>query len=162
MRPFAKALPVLLAAAVIASATPTFAGPAENAFLQKLTANWVCKGKISGQNGGPIACRIVVTAGSQSARYQGRCNIPDMATQAFSGAIVYNDAKKQYEYRTVGGTVPGITRGNSLVSFFRLDLAVALGRVGLERFQQLPNYLLDIFHRLVERLLVRLRGMRVT
>ena len=115
MRLFAKAIPVLLAAAVLASATPSFAGPAENAFLQKLTANWVGKGKISGQNGGPIACRIVVTAGDTSARYQGRCNIPDMATQAFNGAIVYNDAKKRYETRTVGGTVPGIKRGNSLV-----------------------------------------------
>ena len=59
--------------------------------------------------------RIVVTGGGQSAKYQGRCNIPDMASQAFNGAIVYNDAKKQYESRTIGGTVPGIKRGNSLV-----------------------------------------------
>jgi hypothetical protein len=115
MRPLVKALPVLLAAAVIASATPTFAGPAETAFLKTLTANWVGKGKISGENGGPIACRIVITAGGQSIKYQGRCNIPDMAAQAFNGAIVYNDAKKQYESRTVGGTAVGTKRGNSLV-----------------------------------------------
>lgn len=115
MRPFAKALPILLAATVIASATPSFAGPSETAFLQKLTANWVGKGRLSGQESGPIACRIVVSGGGQSIKYQGRCNIPDMAAQAFNGAIVYNDTTKQYESRTVGGTVPGIKRGNSLV-----------------------------------------------
>ena len=108
-------LSVTAAALMALTAAPAFAGPAETAFLQKLTANWVGKGKISGPDGGPIACRIVITAGGQSAKYQGRCNIPDMAAQAFNGAIIYNDAKGRYETRTVGGTVPGIKRGNSLV-----------------------------------------------
>ncbi len=108
-------LSVTAAALMALTAAPAFAGPAETAFLQKLTASWTGKGKISGPDGGPIACRIVITAGGQSAKYQGRCAIPDMATQAFNGAIVYNDAKGQYETRTIGGTVPGIKRGNSLV-----------------------------------------------
>jgi len=108
-------LSVTTAALMALTAAPAFAGPAETAFLQKLTANWVGKGKISGPDGGPIACRIVITAGGQSAKYQGRCNIPDMAAQAFNGAIIYNDAKGQYETRTMSGTVPGIKRGNSLV-----------------------------------------------
>lgn len=108
-------LSVTAAALMALTVAPAFAGPAETAFLQKLTASWTGKGKISGPDGGPIACRIVITAGGQSAKYQGRCAIPDMATQAFNGAIVYNDAKGQYESRTLGGTVVGIKRGNSLV-----------------------------------------------
>ena len=97
------------------SAAPAFAGPTETAFLQKLSANWVGKGKLTGAQTGAIACRIVITAGGKSAKFQGRCNIPDMAAQAFNGAISYNDAKKQYETRSVGGTVVGQKRGNSLV-----------------------------------------------
>ena len=108
-------LSVTAAALMALSAAPAFAGPAETAFLQKLTASWTGKGKISGPDGGPIACRIVITAGGQSAKYQGRCNIPDMASQAFNGAISYNDKSKRYEVRSVNGTVPGVRRGNSLI-----------------------------------------------
>lgn len=106
----------LAAAALLAlTAAPAFAGPAETAFLQKLTASWTGRGKLSGPDGGPIACRIVISAGGQSAKYQGRCAIPDMATQAFNGAITYNDAKGRYEARTLGGVSVGTRRGNSLI-----------------------------------------------
>lgn len=96
------------------TAAPALAGPAETAFLQKLTANWTGRGKLSGAQSGPVACRIVIT-GSQSLRYQGRCNIPDVAAQAFNGSITYNDRTRRYEARSIGGTVPGIRRGNSLI-----------------------------------------------
>jgi|GEM_PF-3351793 len=109
----------LLTAAAIAmisvTAAPAFAGPAETAYLQKLNASWTGRGKVVGGQGGSIACRIVFSSSGQSAKYQGRCNIPDMATQAFNGAISYNDAKGRYESRSLGGTVPGVKRGNSLV-----------------------------------------------
>lgn len=111
--------PVVLSAVtavmIALTAAPAMAGPAETAFLQKLSANWVGKGKLQGSQTGPISCRIVVTAGGQSAKYQGRCNIPDMASQAFNGAITYNDAKKQFETRSIGGTVVGQKHGNALV-----------------------------------------------
>ena len=115
MRLRTKVLSVLLAASLVASATPAFAGPAETAFLQKLTATWSGKGKLNGAKTGPIACKIVITAGGKSTKYQGRCNIPDMAQQAFSGSISYNDKTKHYETRSVSGTVPGIRKGDKLV-----------------------------------------------
>ena len=97
------------------TAAPAFAGPAETAFLQKLTANWTGRGKLSGAQSGPVTCRLIVSGGGQSVKYQGRCTIPDMASQAFNGAISYNDAAKRYEIRSISGSVPGIRRGNSLV-----------------------------------------------
>ena len=115
MRQRTKVLSVLFAGLLAASATPAFAGPAETAFLKTLTANWTGKGKLVGAQSGPVACRIVITAGGQSAKYQGRCNIPDMASQAFNGAISYNDKTKRYEVRSISGSVPGVKRGNSLV-----------------------------------------------
>jgi len=105
-----------VAATMIAlTAAPAFAGPAETAFLQKLNSTWSGKGKLTGAERGAIACKIVFTAGGKSTKYQGRCNIPDMAQQAFSGSITYNDKAKRYEARSVGGTVPGVRKGDKLV-----------------------------------------------
>lgn len=113
---FRKATLAAVAAAMIAlTAAPAFAGPAETAFLQKLTNTWSGKGSLKGANSGPIACKIVITGGGKSTKFQGRCNIPDMAQQAFSGSISYNDKTKQYESRSAGGTVPGIRKGDKLV-----------------------------------------------
>lgn len=106
-----------VAAAMLAfSAAPAaVAGPSEQAFLQKLTNTWSGKGSLKGANTGPIACKVVISGGGKSAKFQGRCNIPDMAQQAFSGSITYNDKTKQYESRSAGGTVPGIRKGDKLV-----------------------------------------------
>ena len=97
------------------TAAPALAGPAETAFLQKLTANWTGRGKLTGAQSGPVACRLVISGGGKSVKYQGRCTIPDMASQAFNGAISYNEKAKRYEIRSISGSVPGIKRGNSLV-----------------------------------------------
>lgn len=105
----------LTAALLALTAAPAFAGPAETAFLQKLTANWTGRGKLTGAQSGPVNCRLVISGGGQSIKYQGRCTIPDMASQAFNGAISYNDKAKRYEIRSISGSVPGIKRGNSLV-----------------------------------------------
>jgi hypothetical protein len=113
LRKFALAL--VAAATIAAAVVPAYAGPAETAFLQKLGNNWTGKGKLTGADSGPILCRIVITAGGQSAKYQGRCTIPDMAARAFNGSITYNEKLKRYESRSAGGTVPGVKRGNSLV-----------------------------------------------
>jgi hypothetical protein len=113
---FRKATLAAVAAAMIAlTAAPAFAGPAETAFLQKLSNTWSGKGSLKGANSGPIACKIVISGGGKSTKFQGRCNIPDMAQQAFSGSISYNDKTKQYESRSAGGTVPGIRKGDKLV-----------------------------------------------
>lgn len=106
----------IVAAAMLAlTAAPTFAGPAETAFLQKLSNTWSGKGQLKGAESGPIACKVVITAGSKSTKFQGRCNIPDMAQQAFSGSITYNDKTKRYESRTGSGVVPGVRKGDRLV-----------------------------------------------
>ncbi len=113
---FRKATLAAVAAAMIAlTAAPAFAGPAETAFLQKLNNTWSGRGNLQGAESGPIACKIVFKAGGKSTKYQGRCNIPDMAQQAFSGSISYNDKTKQYESRSATGTVPGIRKGDKLV-----------------------------------------------
>ena len=106
----------LAAAAMLAfTAAPSFAGPAETAFLQKLSNTWSGRGTLKGAETGPIACKVVITAGSKSTKFQGRCNIPDMAQQAFSGSISYNDKTKRYESRTGSGVVPGVRKGDRLV-----------------------------------------------
>lgn len=113
---FRKAALAAIAATMIAvTAAPAFAGPAETAFLQKLSNTWSGKGRLQGAESGAIACRIVFTAGGKSTKYQGRCNIPDMAQQAFNGAISYNDKAGRFEARSVGGTVPGVRKGDKLV-----------------------------------------------
>jgi hypothetical protein len=108
-------LAAVAAAFIALTAAPAFAGPAETAFLQKLTNTWSGKGNLQGANSGPIACKIVITGGGKSTKFQGRCNIPDMAQQAFSGSISYNDKTKQYESRSAGGVVPGIRKDDKLV-----------------------------------------------
>ena len=105
----------LTATLLALTAAPALAGPAETAFLQKLTANWTGRGKLTGAQSGAVACRLVISGGGQSVKYQGRCTIPDMASQAFNGAISYNEKTKRYEIRSISGSVPGIKRGNSLV-----------------------------------------------
>src|SRR5690348_4315190 len=116
---FRKATLAAVAAAMIAltaaPAAPALAGPAETAFLQKLSSTWSGKGNLKGANTGPIACKVVFTAGGKSTKFQGRCNIPDMAQQAFSGTISYNDKTKQYESRSSSGTVPGVRKGDKLL-----------------------------------------------
>jgi hypothetical protein len=109
-------LAALAAATIALTAAPAaLAGPNEQAFLEKLSNTWSGKGNLQGANTGPIACKIVISGGGKSAKFQGRCNIPDMAQQAFSGSISYNDKTKQFESRSATGTVPGIRKGDKLV-----------------------------------------------
>ncbi len=96
------------------SAAPALAGPAETAYLQRLSASWTGHGRLSGAQSGPVTCRIDFTAGGQSTRYQGRCSIPDAAAQAFNGAISYDDATHRYISRSAGGSVVGTRHGDTL------------------------------------------------
>lgn len=109
------AISFVVAAMLALTAAPALAGPAETAFLQKLSNTWSGKGQLKGAETGPIACKVVITGGTKSTKFQGRCNIPDMAQQAFSGSITYNDKTKRYESRTAGGVVPGVRKGDRLV-----------------------------------------------
>ena len=104
-----------LAAAALFAAVPAYAGPAETAYLQKLTNSWSGKGTLRGADTGTITCRVDLKAGSQNVKYQGRCTIPDMAGQAFNGSITYNDKAKRYESRTSSGVTAGVRRGDKLI-----------------------------------------------
>jgi hypothetical protein len=113
---FRTAARIAVTAAMLAlTLVPAQAGPTETAFLQKLTNTWSGKGRLSGAESGPIACKMVISSSRANAKFQGRCAIPDMAQQAFSGSIAYNDKLGRYEVRTASGVVPGVRRGNRLV-----------------------------------------------
>ena len=115
----------LLATATAATlslmAAPAFAGPAETAFLARLAGTWTGSGKMTGEETGTAACKMVFRASTGSAKYTGRCNIRDIGAQGFSGSLVYNDARKRYEARAMGGSVAGIKRGNSVVFTTKSD-----------------------------------------
>ena len=111
----ALALPAL-AALMLGAVTPSFAGPSENAFLAKLVGSWNGKGQLKGAENGPISCKVVFKAGSGGkVNYNGRCSVQDVGAQSFSGSLSYNDAKKIYEGRSMGGTAVGVKRGSSVV-----------------------------------------------
>lgn len=112
---FRNAVLALAAVAMLGAAVPAYAGPAETAFLQNLTNTWTGKGKLTGAESGPIACKMVLSSGKTNLRFQGRCNIPDMAQQAFSGTISYNDKLGRYESKSGGRVVPGVRKGDKLV-----------------------------------------------
>ena len=114
----APALVVLFAGL---SAAPVLAGPAETAYLQRLSASWTGHGRLSGAQSGSVTCRIDFTAGGQSTRYQGRCTVPDAAAQAFNGAISYDDASHHYISRSAGGTVVGTRHGDTLTFTNKTD-----------------------------------------
>jgi len=109
------AVTALTAAMLSLMLVPAYAGPTESAFLQKLGNTWSGKGRLSGAESGPIACKMVISSTTRNAKFQGRCAIPDMAQQAFSGSITYNDKLKRYEARTAAGVVAGVRRGDRLV-----------------------------------------------
>jgi len=96
------------------AAAPAFAGPAEVAFLQRLSANWTGHGRLVGAQSGPVTCRIQISSGGQTAHYQGRCTIPDAAAQAFNGSISYDDATHHYISRSIGGDTIGVRHGDTL------------------------------------------------
>jgi hypothetical protein len=111
----ALALPVL-AALLIGAATPSFAGPSETAFLGKLVGTWNGKGTLKGAENGPISCKVVFKAASGGkVNYNGRCSVQDVGAQSFTGNLSYNDAKKVYEGRSLGGVAVGVKRGSSVV-----------------------------------------------
>jgi hypothetical protein len=108
---------ILIAFALAATlgTAPAYAGPTETAFLAKIAGTWTGKGKLTGGETGPIACKLVFKASGAKLSYNGRCNVQDVGAQAFSGAISYNDKTKRYEARSGATTVPGTKSGSSLV-----------------------------------------------
>lgn len=95
-------------------AAPAMAGPNETAFLEGLVGTWKGKGRITGPDGGPIACRLTFRTVGERLNFNGRCTGGGTA-QSFSGVIRYNDDEGRFESTSSGTTVAGKKSGTSLV-----------------------------------------------
>lgn len=101
-----------LALAPVAAA-PAIAGPKETAYLQSLAGSWTGKGKISGENGGNVTCRLSARMSGEKLNFTGRCT-GGSGGQSFSGTIRYNEARNRYESSSSGSTVGGKKSGSTL------------------------------------------------
>src|ERR1700750_917461 len=98
MDPFMRLIPILAFAATSLLAVPAYAGPAESAFLAKLTGSWSGSGTATGADAGQIDCTITFKPADAGEHFSGKCNADSVGfEQSFSGSMSYNDAKKQYE-----------------------------------------------------------------
>jgi hypothetical protein len=113
---FNKIVPVaMLATAILLPATqPTPAGEAEVAFLQQLAGQYVGSGEISGEDGGPVDCRLTFKPVGKKLNYTGRCT-GGGSSQSFSGSIVYDDKEARWESSSRGKTFAGRRDGDILI-----------------------------------------------
>jgi hypothetical protein len=98
-----------------AAAAPALAGPNETAFLQRLVGTWNGKGKISGEEGGNVTCRLTIKATGERLNFNGRCALPGgSGSQSFSGRISYDDKQGVFVSSSQGKSVAGKKSGNNL------------------------------------------------
>jgi hypothetical protein len=102
-----------LAALILPLATPVFAGEAEVRYLQSLAGQYAGKGNISGEDGGPVNCRLTLKPSGAKINYTGRCT-GGGGSQSFSGSIRFNDKTGRYESSSRGKTVAGRKSGRTL------------------------------------------------
>jgi hypothetical protein len=115
--PDMRFIPILTFAAACLIALPASAGPAEDAFLAKLTGSWTGSGTATGADAGQINCTMTFKPADGGEHFSGRCNAESVGfEQSFSGSMSYNDAKKQYEAESNGRKQIG-TKGGGGVSF---------------------------------------------
>ncbi|MEP7240537.1 MAG: hypothetical protein ABI697_06600 [Devosia sp.] len=108
-------LAAVAATTALLAIAPSYAGPNETAFLNRLAGTFSGNGRLSGGENGPISCKLVLKPNAGKLNYTGRCTVQDLGGQGFSGSVTYNDATKHYEARSAAGTVIGVRRGSSLV-----------------------------------------------
>lgn len=103
---------VLLPAAIPA---PVLAGAAETKYLASIEGTWRGEGRISGDNGGNVSCRLTLRGSGERLTFNGRCSLSGGGgSQSFSGTIRYNDSKNRWESSSSGETVVGKKSGNTL------------------------------------------------
>jgi hypothetical protein len=106
----------IVALALLPFSAPAFAGDREVAYLQSLAGTWQGKGKVSGPEGGNVACRLTFRASGLRLSFSGRCALSGgSGAQSFSGVIRYNESTGAYESSSQGQTVRGRKSGSSLV-----------------------------------------------
>ena len=109
---------MMLATAAVASliALPAYAGPAEDAFLAKLTGTWTGAGTVTGEDQGTVACTLSFKPAPTGEKFSGKCVAKGLTGgQTFSGTISYNDKTKRYEAGGNGQTSVGVKSGSSVV-----------------------------------------------
>ena len=110
-----RLLSAALAAALFSSsAAPVFAGDPEIAFLQSLAGKYAGAGEMTGEDGGPVTCRMTFKPSGVKLNYTGRCS-GGGGSQSFSGSIRYNDAEGRWESSSQGRTIPGTKNAETLV-----------------------------------------------
>ena len=92
---------------------PAVAGDQEVAFLQSLAGQYSGAGEITGEDGGPVKCRMTFKPSGAKLNYTGRCS-GGGGSQSFSGSIRYNDSKGVYESSSQGRTVVGTKKGSTV------------------------------------------------
>jgi hypothetical protein len=88
------------------TAAPAFAGDQEILFLQSLAGQYAGVGEISGEDGGPVKCRLTFKPSGKKLNYTGRCS-GGGGSQSFSGSIRYNDSEARWESSSQGRTTAG-------------------------------------------------------
>jgi hypothetical protein len=110
-----RLLSAALAAGLIsATAVPALAGDQEVAFLQSLAGQYSGAGEITGEDGGPVKCRMTFKPSGAKLNYTGRCSVGG-GSQSFSGSIRYDDSEGRWESSSKGQTIPGQKNEEMLV-----------------------------------------------
>lgn len=122
-----RSLSLVFAATLALSVTPALAGKAEDAFLGKLAGSYSGTGKLSGARTGALNCTLTIRTTAAGASYRGKCDVPEMGPQGFSGDISYNDKAGRYEATSPTGTVTVGSKSGSTLTFTAKIRGIATG-----------------------------------
>jgi hypothetical protein len=112
-----RSLSLMFAATLALNVTPAWAGTAEDAFLGKLAGSYGGTGKLTGGRTGALSCTLTIRSTAAGASYRGKCDVPEMGPQGFSGDISYNDKARRYEATSPTGMVTVGSKSGSTLTF---------------------------------------------
>jgi hypothetical protein len=104
---------VLAAVFFATNAAPSLSGDPEVAFLQSLAGEYAGEGEITGDDGGPVKCRLTFKPSGVKLNYTGRCS-GGGSSRSFSGSIRFNDSEGRWESSSQGKTVAGRMEADTL------------------------------------------------
>lgn len=109
----------IIAALLIAPlALPAIAAESDVRLIQSYAGDWYGNGKVSGEDGGNLECRMNMKSSGAKLFYNGRCSLDGQAAQSFQGAIGYNQDLRRYEARSGDNMVLGRRSGGGVVFSF--------------------------------------------
>ena len=116
-----------IAATLILTPLPAFAGTAEDAFLARLVGIWSGSGTVTGGETGDVTCRATLRQRTDGINFSVKCDVPEFGAQNFSGIIAYNDKDGRYEARSNGGEITVGTKSGNAVVFDAKMKGMAVG-----------------------------------